>query len=238
MTRARLALILLGCCIIAAACETQDDSEDKQATAEAPTAEKAESKKSSSQGAAAKETTTHGITWLDFSNKLPDGLEVKGEVVDGLHWKDASGENILVFHKFVVGRPQPLLHGDHYRKTDAGTWEMVEDYREIARGCRDADLTMQPHLGGWSLTDLDDDGHAEMTFGWSVGCRTDVSPVTHKVLLVEQGRKHGLRGQTAIRVDSESVEGGEYEVGKGFDGANETFLEHAKSVWKKTVREE
>jgi hypothetical protein len=234
-----MTLILLGCCVLFVACERQGDAQAAQAvkaTAETPSAGKEEAENVPSRGAAAKETTTDGITWLEFSNKLPEGLEVDGDVLDGLHWKDASGENILVFHKSVVGRAEPLLNGDHYRKAD-GNWDMVEDYRELARDCQGADLTMEPHLGGWSLTDLDNDGHAEMTFAWTVGCRTDMSPVTHKVLLIEEGEKYGLRGQTALRVDSEKFEGGEYDVGKRFDGADDAFLEHAESVWEKTVRE-
>ena len=94
-------------------------------------------------------------------------------------------------------------------------------------------------VGDWSVTDLDKNGVAEVTFAWRVGCRSDVSPVGHKVLMVGYDQsvevaKYVLRGDTAINIGGSLEEGGEFRVDSAFKKAPPSYLEHAKMVWSKT----
>lgn len=169
-----------------------------------------------------------------ITDEMPDGIERDGELLRGLRWTDKSGDNILAFFRVSRTKGEELLRGDHLRKAD-GEWTLVEDYKEIAEDCDGADLTMEPYIDRWSITDYDEDDHYEITFAYSVGCRTDVSPVTHKVLLIEEGKKYGLRGVTAERVSDDKVVGGHYENEDDFEDAPEGFLDKAFRTWRFTV---
>jgi hypothetical protein len=116
-------------------------------------------------------------------------------------------------------------------------WTSQRQFRERAPDCLFA-TELYEILGEWSITDLDADGVGEATFAWRAGCRSDVSPVTHKVLLVEheglEVKKFVLRGRSAISIAGTVDEGGEFEADPAFESAPKAFLEHARKVWKQT----
>jgi len=49
------------------------------------------------------------------------------------------------------------------------------------------------------ITDLDKNEYAEITFLYKVGCRSDVSPIGLKLMVIENGNKSGVRGKTQPR---------------------------------------
>lgn len=247
MSKGRIVLVVaLACCVASMSCDRDEDGAEKVtaegaepndqagAKSSSPQADEPDTDKSRDEGGAQK--VTDEVERLSFGDELPEGVERNGELITGLRWADKSGEHILVFHHEERAHGEELLRGDHLRAAD-GEWSLVEDYKELAKDCDGADLTMDPIIGPWSVTDLDEDGHAEVTFAWQVGCRTDVSPVTHKVLMIEEGEKYGLRGTSTVRVGKDEWDGGSLKVGEAFEDANAEFLTHAKEVWRKTVEE-
>lgn len=49
------------------------------------------------------------------------------------------------------------------------------------------------------ITDLDKNQYAEITFLYRVGCRSDVSPIVLKLMVLENGNKAAIRGKTLPR---------------------------------------
>jgi len=156
-----------------------------------------------------------------------ESVELPGQTRKIIGWTDKHGTNaILIKREWPKGAGAELV-AYHLNREGDGSWTNIRDFRELVSDCNDYRLTLEPHTGAWSVTDLDNDGLGEATFAWTAGCRTDWSPITHKVLLVESGDKYVLRGMTNSADANPAPE---------FDKAP-AFLEHARSVWKSTSTE-
>jgi len=214
----------------AAAKETpsEDDAKEAKDTAQAKDAEDAAPL---DELAGQEEGNGGPLERIDFKGRRPDGFEGKGEVAAVIGFRDKHGINAVVFERTGPNETSQLMTIRHALQEGDGSWTDVRAFKELVSDC-EFDITLRPELGDWSVTDLDGDGLGEVTFAYSAGCRSDVSPVAHKVLMTEDGEKYALRGQTKI----EDM-GGEFKAGPEFAQAPEGFEAHAKSAWAKTVAE-
>lgn len=175
---------------------------------------------------------------LDLHGKLPADAKAPGKFITALAWNDKYGRNAL-----VIGKARSK-HGDQvterlvadYMVWEGDSWTSQRKFREVVAKC-EFDITLVPQTGKWSITDLDSNGVAEVTFAYHTGCRSDVSPITHKVLIFTSDGKGGtakyaLRGYTLI-----DKVGGTFKVDSAFKSAPSAFLAHAKKAWKLTVNE-
>lgn len=193
--------------------------------------------------AARRYLTPKVLTVLDAAQALgklpPRGRHIPAPLV----FKDATGVNVVKFQAKQVGEDQAMLVVRHERKRADGGWTDVRVFRERIEGCVDSELsdaswdelwygTMRPHVGPWSLSDLDADGVAEVTFAYTVGCRESYEPTTHKVLMTEDGEKYALRGKTWVH-----GKGGMFKPGRSWSKAPPGFRAHAERVWRHTVVE-
>ena len=164
--------------------------------------------------------------------------KIKGELQWGIRFDDFVRDNFVV--AMIQESPGKKKNGEP-TKTGvivvehwvfdgdfADKWVMKEDFKELVSDC-EFDITQSVTRGDWSLSNHNGDGRAEVTFAWSSGCRSDVSPVTHKVLMIEDGQKYVLRGTTRT-LDV----GGEFKADPAFKKAPAAFLKHAELVWQKT----
>lgn len=179
---------------------------------------------------------------LDYAGKAPEGLDLGAPALHAVGWRDARGENAMVFamesrevHKKLVMR--------HARRAAPGKpWETVRDLKE-EKGCKGvAALTLASDEV--RVDDLDKDGLGEVTFAYSVGCEQGPQvPLTHKVLMLEDGKKWALRGRTEVLGKKVAVDaagnafgetlGGDFKA--DFGGASPGFQKHAEAVWKATA---
>jgi hypothetical protein len=61
-----------------------------------------------------------------------------------------------------------------------------------------ADVTAAFRPGSLGVTDLDRDGVGEVTFAYLLRCAGDVAPAGLKLLVLEDGGKHIVRGQSYL----------------------------------------
>ncbi len=99
------------------------------------------------------------------------------------------------------------------------------------------DLTLEVIEGSIRLTDLDDDGEPEVSFIYRTACRSDVSPLTAKLLLYEGSTQYALRGTTRERVGEREYVGGEFTVDPSFEQGPRPFIEFARAQWKSFIVE-
>jgi hypothetical protein len=109
----------------------------------------------------------------------------------------------------------------------------VWEAKDFVLDCR-FDLTLDLLAKSIEVTDLDQNGEAEVSFAYTRGCRSDVSPLELKLLLYQGATKYALRGTTKVTVGKDakgaaSVMGGELEA--DFDGAPPALLDHTKTRW-------
>ncbi|MBL8622305.1 MAG: hypothetical protein JNK64_13410 [Myxococcales bacterium] len=176
-------------------------------------------------------SATASVTARALTDADLDELEVPGARQQVIGWTDRYGTNAVVISRQEQGRGA-LLTATHARREGDGSWTTVRAFKEAVDAC-EFDLSLYAQIGDWSVTDLDGDGLGEATFAWSAGCRSDVSPLTHKVLVVEDGEKYVLRGQT---IDASGA-GGTFEADAGFAKAPAPFRAHAEQAWKATAKE-
>lgn len=84
------------------------------------------------------------------------------------------------------------------------------------------------------ITDLDKNKYAEITFLYKVGCRSDVSPITLKLMVIENGNKAAIRGKTLPRgfgFQKEKVADG------SFNKLPKPIKDQANKLWDKFAPE-
>lgn len=140
-------------------------------------------------------------------------------------WTDKYGTNAVVITAEQRGKNGAGLIATHARQEGDGSWTVVRELKEVIDTC-EFDLILKPVFGDWSVTDLDEDGLGEATFGWNADCVSDVSPTTLKLFVIEDGEKYTLRGHTKV----EDM-GGEFKVDPDFAKAPKGFQAHAEKSW-------
>jgi len=180
---------------------------------------------------------------------LPAGVTVKGDFEAGLAFHDRAGDNLIIFSTKQTKRSHGdwearsrSLYATHLVAKGSG-WRVERAVRDMEEDCgspNGGDLTAAFVPEALEVTDLDGDGTAEVTFAYRLGCRTDVRPLTMKLLVLEDGQKYILRGQARVVLtahDDETYGTGDFEVDPAFAKAPAVFLKHAKEAWA-AVRDE
>jgi len=202
---------------------------------------------------------------------IPAPVTFKGKFLEAWKWNDNLGENILVT-SYVAPYAEKVqntegeveqtaeIHAVHYVKKD-GSYVHVWVLDEAEKACM-FDITCDFIPGSTTITDLDKDGLAETKVQYAMACRSDVSPSTMKLVMVENGLKYSLRGSMWLPYDPElkytvteqnvNLENspklkdemdelvrtfGRYETEKEFAAAPPPFLAYARGEWLKYVKE-
>ena len=149
------------------------------------------------------------------------------------------------------------VHAYHYVEKKDGSIELLWDMNDAERQC-DFDLSIGFVAKDLIISDVDKNDIAETTIVYAKACRSDVSPANMKVIMHEGEKKFALRGVmvdilpdnntprdikdldfSKHNFDVESKDFnyfdyfGRYENAKDFDGAPDSFLQHAEEVWLK-----
>lgn len=172
--------------------------------------------------------------------EIPFELAFKGELVDAWWWNDLNGENYFLRtleeeenetmdEEYGTGEMAFYtrnLHAYHYVLTkEKSELILLRELLDFEKEC-EFDLKVA-HLEKVSFDDADQDNYGEITFGYMLACRSDVSPSTFKVFTFENDDKYGLRGS------SETMGyGGDYEVGDEFNSVPDSLLSNAISYWE------
>jgi hypothetical protein len=169
----------------------------------------------------------------------------KGVTTRVLSFTDGKGAHRVTFAVLApeqkpAGASQRLTVV-HERQAKAGArWLKQWEAKDFVTDC-EFDLTIALRGESVAVTDLDDDGEAEVSFLYVTGCQSDVSPLSQKLLLYEGASKYALRGTTEVTVgqDEKGVEsriGGEHQADPAFEKAPAAFLPFAKAQWEKFKR--
>jgi len=193
------------------------------------------------------------IQIIAFNPKtLPKEIRFKGEVVAGARWLDKDGENLLLLcetgsfksrvppksrkNRYGEWGMAAEVHGYHYVKVK-GQYRLLWRLYDLVEICPyDLDATFLPN--SLTITDLDNNGIAESTFLYKLGCRSDVSPVQLKLIMHEGKAKYALRGETMVpTTDPEKKLGGQKAIDPAFHRAPKAFLDHALQQWNAFAEE-
>ncbi len=128
------------------------------------------------------------------------------------------------------GKSQRLTAVHELRATQKAAWTKVWDAKDFENDCP-FDLSVQFDAKDLLVSDVDGNGVSEIAFAYQLGCRSDVSPLTMKLLVYEGPTKYALRGTSKTRTGEKEFMGGDFKADPAFAKAPKGLLEHAKKLW-------
>ncbi len=151
-------------------------------------------------------------------------LSLVGPVIDSLRFTDRHGDQAAVFFRLATHAEDPVdgtvsdrivLSAAVYPLpgTAAPTTACRQHTDDIE--CDGVDIEAGFYPDSVSVTDLDGDGTAELTFAYHRFCGGGVDPRGVTVVLREGGNAYVLEGQTLVRVGDDPPFGGGFQM----DGA-------------------
>lgn len=177
---------------------------------------------------------------------IPKSLDFRGTVVEALRWTDTNGVNLLI--QTVTGQfnwkdydensldytlqDKSELYAYLFQKNDTDkeyqkVWR-VYDYTE----CFGVDWFTGFIPKATTITDVDQDGVAEVSLPYVLICRGGVDPGVMKIIMYEGGTKYALRGSTMLMCDSDLSFGGEYKPSENLKN-NKIFLDFLHQHWER-----
>ncbi|MBN2663652.1 MAG: hypothetical protein JXR68_08370 [Bacteroidales bacterium] len=167
---------------------------------------------------------------------------IQGNLLYGYKWKDKAGINLLIFTRATKfedwNEPDCAGCGDNYVMLKAYHFAGTEDNYSLVRvvqdgnqdGCGDPPFALECDFydKSISITDLDNDGYAEATFMYYILCASELTPVPTKLMMLENGEKYAIRGDSYI---PDFQKGGEKNI--DFAGAGNSLLDFASQTWDK-----
>jgi hypothetical protein len=205
------------------------------------TEKKEEAKKESIPSKVEKDTVIIESTDASF---IKSNFKFKGKIQEFVKWTDGEGTHIAFSTLTNVQERENAEMGEftknrelfvhHFVQSD-GTFKNTWNITDYVRDCP-VDLTLSFVKKSLKVTDLDEDGIAEV---WSMhrsACRGDVSPSTLKLIMYEASAKYKLEGNAIVQLSETDLEGGNITNTIGFK-KGDAFFNHAQEFWKKNTKE-
>ncbi|RZK53732.1 MAG: hypothetical protein EOO59_12150, partial [Hymenobacter sp.] len=163
---------------------------------------------------------------------VPAALQRSGRVVQALRYTDHTGTyTVLATEHGPIPDPDPQsgegqradLYAYQYAATGAApTWQL----HDFVADCP-LDLEAQFIPKSLTVTDLDQNGTAEVWLVYRTTCRGDVSPSTQKIIMHEGSRKYAVRGTSRIALGNGQHDGGTYTLDAAWQAAPVAFRQQA-----------
>jgi hypothetical protein len=193
--------------------------------------------------------STHGYTQTNAHPYLSDSARFKskitGNIKQFMRWTDHLGDNYLILTvtdkiKTAVkksrsgkdcndGCVDKELYAYHFIGKDSLLWKLAD----FEKAC-EFDNIVEFRKGATTITDLDNNGLAEVWIMYSTTCTSDISPRTLKLIMYEGNKKYAIRGtsQPSKNMTDEKF-GGKFNPDKEFDGLPQSFKDFARNLWMK-----
>lgn len=159
-----------------------------------------------------------------------------GVVAAGVRFSDRNGANVVVLvHQVEAGGSvnNRRLWAHHYVEAD-GKRRILRTVRDQEENCEFDNLAGFVD-GSLGVTDLDGDQLGEVAFAYDLGCMSDVSPKGRKVVLLENGEKWILRGDSRVDAGGGQRLGGRFTPDPAQGKWPKTLHDHAIDVWNRFV---
>jgi hypothetical protein len=175
------------------------------------------------------------------TSDLPAKLVPRGKQIERVvTFTDKNGANYIVFSSTAIDKPTPddtplrtaWLYVDHWAIAPGKAPRALLPARDFIECYMGATLAKFVDKA-FTVTDLDGDGLAEISYGYQLACRSDVSTATYKLLLAENGKKYILRGHTKL-AHEDLPEAGTFKPEPDAKKWAKGFFAHAVEVWNAT----
>ncbi len=177
------------------------------------------------------------------AHDIPKGISYKGDLINSYNWVDRSGEHLLILSETGVFQNPAFDHemdgGDaelfatHYilnKSIPVQTWKIYDFIRDCP-----VDLNASFVEDSFRVTDLNNNGLAEIWIAYTTVCHGDVSPSTLKLMMYEGNKKHAMRGETMIFANTAHSDGGTYTMDQSFKAADDVIKDYAMQLWNESM---
>lgn len=178
------------------------------------------------------------VPMLEFKPGMINKKLYKGQIKEGKRWKDKRGENIVILTQTGVywadvydATRGAKLYAYHFIKTGDSTIKEIWKISEVIDECA-FDVRCDFFSNSLTVTDLDNDGLAEVAFVFAKGCKSGSGPDEKKLVFYEGKDLYLIKGTTTVVKGTQKL-GGDKEVEKKFEEAPDAFLEFANKQWNK-----
>jgi hypothetical protein len=167
-------------------------------------------------------------------SELPSELRPAGQLVTALAWTDTAGENVAAFwRRLDENKGRARLQVDLWSRKPGKPGALLRSVKDAVLDC-EFDLVAEFVDAALGVSDLDGDGIGELTFAYRTTCTSDVSPLSLKLLVLEQRDKFIVRGSTRVDVGGGQLVGGEKKADPALK-RQPKVLAHANAVWAEIV---
>jgi hypothetical protein len=168
---------------------------------------------------------------------IPAAFKRSGRLVQALRYTDRTGTYTVLATESGPA-PDPAaqssdgqradLYAYHYTANKpVPTWQV----HDFVNDCP-LDLEAQFVPKSLTVTDLDQNGTAEVWLVYRTTCRGDVSPSTQKIIMYEGSRKYAVRGSSRIALGGGKYDGGTYTLDATWQAAPAAFRQRAAQLWQ------
>jgi hypothetical protein len=178
------------------------------------------------------------------NNFIPKAIKYNGHIISAVRWTDSLGDNIVLTTETGETKSKSVPDDD-YR--DAALYA----YHYLAQGdslkltwkvydfTKDCPVEIRANFinNTFAVTDLNNDGKAEVWLMYRTVCHGDVSPSNMKIIMYEGDKKFAIRGMNRVRVSANESVGGKYSLDDAFKKAPEVFRQYATRLWNENIME-
>jgi hypothetical protein len=168
---------------------------------------------------------------------VPATFRRTGRVVQALRYTDHTGTYTVLATQSGPA-PDPAAQASDGQRADlyayqyptsgpAPTWQL----HDFVADCP-LDIAAEFRPKSLTVTDLDQDGTAEVWLVYRTTCRGDVSPSTQKIIMHEGAQKYAVRGTSRIAIGNGQHDGGTYTLDAAWQAAPAAFRQHATQLWQ------
>lgn len=176
------------------------------------------------------------------TTKLSNKIKYTGKIRNAVSWSDKLGDNIVITTETGKTKSKSAesedfrdaeIYAYHYivgKDSTYLTWKVYDFIKECP-----LDLEASFIKNTFQVTDLNNDGIAEIWLMYKTVCHGDVSPYTMKIIMYQGQQKYAMRGLNKVKVTETEFFGGDYKFDKAFTDGPSVFSNFAKKLWEKNI---
>ncbi|MFC0516671.1 M949_RS01915 family surface polysaccharide biosynthesis protein [Mucilaginibacter angelicae] len=175
--------------------------------------------------------------------EIPKSITYKGHIIDAVKYTDKTGDHIVITTETGETKAKnsgnsdgrdAALYAYHYNITGTDQFKLSWQTYDFLADCP-FDITANYVPGTFTVTDVDNNGIAEVWLVYRTVCRSDVSPCDMKIIMHEGDKKYAARGTNKVKLSEKEYIGGTYTFDAAFKAAPVAFRKYAADTWKKNI---
>jgi len=179
---------------------------------------------------------------------VPASIHYVGHVLEVINYTDIEGEHLVFTTETGVTASKKTDGIDGLREAEinaynyvigSNTPKLIWKVHDFVAPCP-VEVLLNYVPNTFAVTDLDNDGKAEVWLMYKAACNGDVAPLVMKVIMYQSTKKYAMRGETKTQTMNNPVHyggSGTYTFDAAFKTGPDAFRQYAEALWKKNYLE-